>query len=255
LIDLHCHILPGVDDGPADLTESLAMARQAVSDGVEKIVATPHVQNGVYHNLFSLVVENVENLQKALAAQSLPLKLYPGQEVHLCVGMIDKLSSGEISTLDTNGRYVLLELPFQGIPPGAKEEIFQLRLKGITPILAHPERNIFLQRQLEWVYDLVDMGCLVQITAMSITGRLGGDARGCAKKLLKLRLAHLIASDAHSSEYRTPVLSAGVHAAAKILGSMSEAQDMVCSRPEAVLAGLPIKIPEPERLRKRWWSF
>ena len=253
MIDLHSHILPSIDDGSSSIEESIAMAKLAVSDGIRTIVATPHTLNGVYYNSSPDVINHVANLRKVLQENRIELNLYPGSEAHICAGLARKILSGEIATINNNGQYVLVEFPVQVIPSGAKNELFQLKLKGITSIIAHPERNMVFQHRLELLYDLVAMGSIVQITATSITGGLGEEAMECAHKLLDLRLAHIISTDSHSPENRLPVLSPAVEAAAEILGNINEAKEMVTIRPAAILAGKPVNLPEPKPQSKKGW--
>ena len=254
VIDLHCHILPGLDDGPSDMEESLAMAEMAVADGIETIVATPHTLNKTYTNSFDQVVDGVDRMREALSREHIALSLLPGSDAHLCPKMADRIEAGDAGTLNGNGRYLLVEFPPQTIPPGANDVLFQLRIKGITPIITHPERNLAIQDRLEMLSDLVATGCLTQVTAMSITGEFGEEAMVCAHRMLEMRLAHIIASDAHSPDSRPPILSHAVGAAADIMGSRSEAEDMVRDRPAAILAGEDVVVPEPGRpKKKRWW--
>ena len=254
MIDLHCHILPGVDDGPASVEESLDMAKQAVADGIHTLVATPHTHNEVYHNPLQNIEDNVSCLRKAFRKNRININLCAGSEVRICTGLKQKVITKEVATINNNGRYVLVEFPFHVIPPGSKEELFQLTLHNITPILAHPERNMVFQHQPEILSDLTAMGCLIQLTAMSITGRFGQEAMECAHKLLKNRQSHVIATDAHSPGSRPPILSPAVQACARILGSLKEARAMVVNRPQAILNGKPVKAPEPKPLcKKKWW--
>ncbi len=237
------------------MEESLSMGRQAFADGIQMVVATPHTMNGVYDNPFQAVNNQVAHLQEIFLKDGLALDLCPGLEVHIREGMVKRVLSGEAATINDNGRYILVEFPAQAIPSGYKEELFQLKLKGITPIIAHPERNPVFQYRLETFYELAAMGCLFQITAMSIIGELGGEAMECSHRLLDLRLAHVIATDAHSPDSRSPILSHAVEAAAQIMGSTKEAKAMVTTRPEAILEGKPLDPPEPRRPRKRRWWF
>ncbi|MDM8541096.1 hypothetical protein QUF90_08405 [Desulfococcaceae bacterium HSG9] len=256
MIDIHSHILPGMDDGASDIEESLAMAKIAANDGIHTVIATPHILNGIYSNSRSKILAGTDELRTAFAKEQIKSDLFPGSETHLNFGMAEKIFSGEAVTLNDNQRYLLLEFPFHSIPPGAKQEIFQLQIKGITPILAHAERNYGFQQHIEELYEFVSMGCLVQITAMSITGNLGRETQLCAQKMLECRLAHIIATDAHSVAYRPPILSTGVKKAAKILGSAEQAEEMVTVCPAAILAGEKIVIPEPEQpAKKRWFSL
>lgn len=245
MIDLHCHILPGVDDGPSSLDESLAMARLAVEDGIHTIVATPHTLNGVYMNPIKEVTARVAAFQDALSENQIDLKLYPGADVHLCPDLLTRIESGDAGTINHAKKHILVELPSQTIPDGIKNEIFVLKLTGITPIISHPERNAIIQHDPVILYELLAMGALSQVTAMSLTGDFGTFVRGTAERLLRQRLVHVIASDAHSSDGRPPILSQAVNCAAEILGSDDEAKHMVTTVPAAILSGEPIDIPEP----------
>lgn len=255
MIDLHCHILPGIDDGPADEAGTLAMARRACADGIRIIAATPHTLNGVFHNRFDQVRAQVKHFNTVLETEGIDLRLCSGIEAHMCMGMADRLRCGEIGTLNNSGRYLLIEFPFQAMPSGYRNELFQLRIKGITPIIAHPERNVIVQNEPEIAYELVEMGCLLQLTAMSITGELGEEAMICAHRLLELRLAHVVATDSHSVENRPPVMSEAVSAITQLLGEPETAREMTMTRPKAILHGTPLSIPEPLRpVKKRWFS-
>jgi len=255
MIDIHCHILPGIDDGPSSVAESLAMARLAISDGIRTIVATPHTFNDIYDNPAREVISGVARLYDRFLENGLELDLRPGSDAYICVRMADRIMAGEAATINDNGRYVLVEFPLQILPPGAVDELFQIKLKGITPVITHPERNPVFQRQPEILYDLVEMGCLIQVTAMSITGEFGREAMACAHRLLDLRLAHVIASDAHSSEHRPPILSPAIELASRILGNAAEAEEMVTKRPQAILDGTRVEIPDPKHPRKKSWWF
>jgi len=245
LIDLHCHILPNIDDGSQSLSQSLAMARLAVKDGIHSIVATPHTLNGVYTNPAEEVTIHVDNLQKVFSKNNIQLQLYPGAEIQLCPDMLERINSGEACTINNSKKYLLLELPSQTIPKGIRDEIFTLKLNGITPIITHPERNSIIQHDPDILYELVNRGALVQITAMSITGDFGDFVKKTVEIMLKQRLVHVIASDAHSHDNRPPLLSHAVEIAAKILGSSEEAKYMVSDTPSAILSGDIVEIPEP----------
>lgn len=245
MIDLHCHILPGVDDGPESQDESLSMARKAVEDGIYAIVATPHTLNGIYINPVKEVTLRVAALQEALSKNHIKLQVYAGADVHLCPHMLDHIESGDAGTVNNAGKHIILEFPSQIVPPGVKDEIFSLKLNGITPIISHPERNSAIQHDIDILYELIRMGALSQVTAMSITGDFGEMALQCSERLLKHRLVHIIASDAHSSDSRPPILSQAVEAAAEIMGSYEEAEYMVTNVPTTILSGDIPEIPEP----------
>lgn len=255
MIDLHCHILPNVDDGAKTLEESVEMAHLASEDGIRAIVATPHTLNGVYTNSVESVISGVASLQHASAADGIALKLYPGADVHLCTRMAERVERGEFCTIDNAGKYLLLELPLHTLPTGIKNEIFALKLNGITPIITHPERNAVLQHDPGLLYDLICMGTLAQVTAMSLAGDFGDFIEHVSATLLKHRMIHIIASDAHSSNDRPPVLSKAVERAGNILKDYDEAEAMVTSAPASILAGQAPDIPEPGRLKRSAGHF
>ncbi len=234
-----------MDDGSQSEEESLSMARKAVRDGIHTIVATPHTLNGVYTNPARQVTSRATDLQRALTDNHIELKLYAGADVHLCPRMMDRIETGEAGTINNAKKYILLELPSQAIPPAVKDEIFTLMVNGITPIVTHPERNPTIQHNMNVLYELVRMGALCQITAMSITGDFGATIMRCAERLLTHRLVHVIASDAHSADTRPPVLSVAVEAAAEIMGSYEDSERMVKDVPAAILSGDVIEAPEP----------
>lgn len=240
MIDLHCHILCNMDDGPDCMEETVAMAMRAVDDGIHAIVATPHTLNGVYENPFDRVVRAVRQTQEILNQNKIPLKLAPGGENHFCTGLSEKILNGHGCFINGNGRYALVELPFHTLPVGYREALFALSTHSIVPIIAHPERSIPFQQDLELLAELVAMGCLVQLTAMSVTGEFGKRTMRCAHELLKQNLAHVIASDAHSSENRAPVLSAAMEAVADVLKSNVLAKVLFSDNPRRIVEGRDI---------------
>ena len=163
--------------------------------------------------------------------------------------MVDRINEGRAVTINNGGKYLLLELPPQNIPPQIKDEIFSLKLNGITPIITHPERHPAMQRDLRILHELVSMGALAQVTAMSVTGEFGLPVRECARAMLELRLIHVIATDAHSVESRPPILSRAVEAAMDILGSDEEAEDMAGRIPALILSGEPVETAPPGRVK------
>ena len=243
MFDLHSHILPGMDDGPGDLEQSLEMCRIAVKDGIRGIVATPHHANGVYTTLRNDVFEAVVKLNQALEREHLNLTVYPGTEVHFHAGLSEKIQKGEICTYVDAYKHVLIELPTQIIPPGIQDEIFQLRLAGITPIIAHPERNMAVQEDIGVLSALVTMGALCQITAQSVLGRFGSQAEKTSHKLLHARLAHCIATDAHSPHSRPPKLSAAMEVVETVLNNDPAFLAYVQNLPALVAQGH--NVPEP----------
>lgn len=236
MIDIHSHILPGVDDGPADMAESLEMCRRAAKEGITTMVATPHCFDGIYVISRDGVAERVAELNARLAAEGIPVAVLSGAENHACLELPRLFQEGRLSTLN-NACYVLVEFPVFGIPPGFDALFFELRLLGARIVIAHPERYHAVQRNPEALRPLVDLGALVQITASSLTGQFGHPARKCAQALLRQGLVHVLASDAHSAEGRPPELLKAVSAAAALLQSEEAACRLVRDNPVAILLG------------------
>ncbi len=266
MIDLHNHILYGQDDGAETLEESIAMCRISYHDGVRTIVATPHILPGIYENDRSTILSQVAQLNNALKKLSVQsseftgkdfgasthsrinasdlFEILPGADVHFSSDLLDRLERKEVVTVNDQGRYLMVEFESQGIPYMAEEALFQMLTKGIVPIISHPERNMEIGKKPKRYYEMVRMGCLGQVTAMSLTGEFGPEIKRSAEKLLAKRLIHIIASDAHSPDRRPPILSAGVKAAEKIVGK-EEARKMVTEYPKALIEGRRPSIPDP----------
>ena len=236
MIDMHAHILPGVDDGPATLEESLEMARMAVEDGIRVMVAAPHCLNDLYLNFRAEILSTYDELKSALEKNDIPLTLLPGSEVHLNVEIIDEIKKERLMTINDRGKHIFLELPGQLMLQGTISFIQRLRHMGITPIITHPERNPAIQHDVGLLSELISAGAFSQITADSLTGGFGRHVFRCCKRIIKQDMVHFIASDAHSSGSRPPRLSAGV----KKLASMvdEEMVERITVRfPEMVLEG------------------
>jgi len=206
MIDLHCHILPGLDDGSPDLATSLEMARIALDDGIETIVATPHwfVDAGPTP---AQIRTATRQLQAALADGDLPLTVLPGAEVRADPQLAEMAKCDEVMTVADGGEYLLMEPPFIGIPNYLEQLCFELQVAGITPILAHPERAEIAQHQPEMYERLVERGCLIQVNAPSLHGEYGRTIAEIAADLIRRGLAHIVASDAHNTTSRPPVIS------------------------------------------------
>lgn len=238
MIDIHTHVLPTIDDGPTTMTESLEMCRIAVNDGIKKIIATPHVQNGMYDLDANKVLEKIYLLNQLVKQEGLDLVIFPGAEVHLNDRLLDAEILKESSILTINGgrKYILLEFPFQWVPSGTEHVIFKLRSMGFTPILPHLERNFKIQRDPYMVRHFAEMGAILQVTAQSITGDFDAAPLKCVLWMLKNNLVHVIASDAHSPIARPPILSKAVKVVSEMLGEEA-AKKMVLEHPKMILEG------------------
>lgn len=210
MIDLHCHYLPGLDDGAQTLDEALALARAAVADGIAAAVLTPHVRPGVYDNRLPGIAEQVERFRGELAAHGIPLRVHAGGEVHLGAEVMELAECGELPCIGSLDGYrvALIEMPHGHIPVGSDRLMHWLLRRRIRPMIAHPERNKEVMRAPEKIYPLVALGCLLQITAASVTGRFGAPAQRCAEHLLQRRWVSAVASDAHNLAFRPPEMGA-----------------------------------------------
>jgi protein-tyrosine phosphatase len=229
--------LPEIDDGARSLDEALAMARVAADDGIEQIVCTPHMFNGISGNPYpSEVVERVAALQEAIGPSG--LLVLPGNEVHISHEIVEQAKTDRVTKLNRQN-YMLVEFPRLTVPLAAADIFQHLRLNGILPILVHPERNAQLQMQPSLVAGLVERGVYVQITAMSLTGEFGLGAHRCAESLIRHNCAHFLATDAHRAERRPPILSRARDAAARLVG-VEKARRLVYDNPLAVISGASI---------------
>ncbi|PTL37912.1 tyrosine-protein phosphatase [Alkalicoccus saliphilus] len=201
MIDLHSHILPGLDDGAANDEQLLAMANAAVKDGITKITATPHHQNGSFTNPAAVIRKEVEKANAFLNEQNVPLEILPGQEVRIYGELLEDLEKGELLPLNDSS-YLFVEFPSNQVPRYAKQMLFDVQLAGITPIIVHPERNSVFMEKPDLLYEFVQNGSLTQVTAASITGRFGKKIRSFSFDLLDANLTHFLASDAHNTTTR-----------------------------------------------------
>ncbi len=237
MIDLHCHLLPGIDDGAPDLETSLAMARAAVADGIEVTACTPHIYPGVYENTGDGIRAGVARLQGLLAEAGIALALTTGADAHLAPELPEKLRSGAAPTLGGT-RYFLLEPPHHVAPPRFDEFVFGVMAAGYVPLITHPERLTWIADHYPMFCALADRGCWMQVTAGSLTGSFGPEARYWGERMLDEGRVHVLATDAHGATRRPPLLAEGRLAAEKWVGA-EEARHLVQTRPAGVLKNLP----------------
>ncbi|KXG78344.1 Tyrosine-protein phosphatase YwqE [Fervidicola ferrireducens] len=204
MIDIHAHILPGIDDGSPDLETSLKMAEIAASEGIKKMVATPHFIPKEREVERELILEKVDELNNLLRKKGIDLEIYPGQEVFLSPEIPELLDKGRLITLFDGGKYLLVELPMMSIPQYALNIIHSIHLRGIKVILAHPERNMEIANDVNRLRDFVRIGALVQVNSLSLTGVFGRTCQKVALKIVRSGLAHIIATDCHTARSRAP---------------------------------------------------
>jgi protein-tyrosine phosphatase len=256
-VDIHCHLLPQLDDGADSWDEALAMAKVAVADGISTIVATPHQLGGFSENRGAEIRAQSDRLQTMMNERRIPLTVLPGADVRIEPGMIEKIRAGEVLTLADRGRHVLLELPHDVYFP-LDRLLADLKRAGLTGILSHPERNRGIIAQPGVVKSLAQAGCLMQITAASLLGGFGSRVQSVAEQFVKQGLVHFVSTDAHRSRSRPPLLSDAYDRVVE-LTSPAMATECFCHNPAAVAAGRPVA-PGPREAatsgRKGWlpWS-
>jgi protein-tyrosine phosphatase len=201
MIDLHCHILAGIDDGARMMEDSIDMARAAVSEGIETIIATPHHKNGRYDNTKKEIAEKTAELNKVLKEENIPLTILPGQEPAIHGELLKGISLGEVGTLN-NTQYIFIELPAGHVPRYTEKLLYDLQVEGKIPVIVHPERNQEIIERPEIFYQLIKKGALSQVTASSICGKFGKKIKGFSEQLIEANLVHFIASDAHNTNKR-----------------------------------------------------
>lgn len=255
MIDLHCHMLPGIDDGSKSLEMSLAMARMATDDGITITACTPHIYPGLYMNDTAGIQAARDALQRALDEAGIPLQLTIGADVHLVPGLIEGLRGGTVPSLHGT-RYLLLEPAHHVAPPHFQESVFQLVAEGYVPVITHPERLTWVEDHYPVFADLVRQGAWMQVTAGSLTGVFGSRPKYWAERFVGEGLTHILATDAHSNGRRSPVMSKARELAERMLGR-EEADLLVRGRQEMMLKNAaPSTVPPPPRVEPRvgWWK-
>jgi len=247
MIDLHSHILRGIDDGARSIEESLEIAQAAVADGITVMAGTPHVRDD-WPTDAGVMEYRVAELRDELAGAGIALDVHKGGEI--AFEWLDRLSVEELRRFGLGGNpaYLLVETPYYGWPLGLADKLFSLRASGITPVLAHPERNAEVQAYPSRLAQLVEAGVLVQVTAASVDGRIGKRAQETGLLLVQQGLAHLLASDAHHASVR----AVGMAAAAQAVGGGDLARWLTLDVPSAILGDTPIP-PRPQGGGKGRW--
>lgn len=233
MIDLHTHILPGIDDGAKTLEVALEMARIAVNDGTTVMACTPHIYPGLYMNDSAGIHDARTRLQNAFDVCHIPLKLVVGADAHLVPELLEGLQSGRVPTLN-GSRYFLLEPSHHVAPPQFENSVFQIMAAGFVPVITHPERLVWIEHHYTTFVSLAQRGVWLQLTAGAIVGKFGKKARYWSERLLGDGVVHLIASDAHTTTKRSPVISDVLPAVEAAVGK-EEALRLVQVRPQQIL--------------------
>lgn len=206
MIDLHCHLLPGIDDGAPNLATSLSMARIAVEDGIKVIACTPHIYPGMYENTGPAIRQAVVELQTCLEEADIPLRITHGADTHITPDLVAGLRSGRVPSLH-DSRYFLLEPPHHVAPPRLEETVFNLLAAGYVPVITHPERLSWIEDHYEVFLELARKGAWMQVTSGSLTGRFGATAQYWGERLLDEGWVHILATDSHGVDRRPPLLT------------------------------------------------
>ncbi|MCM3163696.1 tyrosine-protein phosphatase [Metabacillus litoralis] len=248
MIDIHSHILAGIDDGAKDFGDTLNMLRHAANEGITKIIATPHHNNGKYVNNASDIKNKVIELNERIKDQGLSIEILPGQETRIYGDLLEDYEKGEILTLN-HSKYLFIELPSNHVPRYTKQLLFDIQLAGLLPIIVHPERNSEIIEHPSILYKLIEKGAATQVTASSVTGHFGKKIKKFSLQLIEAGQAHFIASDAHNLSGRTFRLREAYDEIGKEFGS--ELVYMFQENAELVVEGNTIYRQPPLEIKKK----
>jgi protein-tyrosine phosphatase len=233
MIDLHTHLLPGIDDGSSSLEQSLQMAKIAVDDGITVMACTPHIYPGLYMNDAAGIAAARDKLQISLNEAGINLRLVVGADAHLVPELLNGLQSGRVPTLNQS-RYFLLEPSHNIAVPNFAESVFEIMVAGYLPVITHPERLTWIEDHYSTFVDLAKRGAWMQVTSGAILGKFGKRAKYWSERLLSEGWVHIIASDAHNTGRRSPLIAEALEQVIKRVGR-KEALRMVHDRPLAIL--------------------
>ena len=236
MIDLHCHMLPSIDDGARDLPTALAMAQLAVDDGITMTACTPHIYPGLFENTAGGIEAACKQFRLDLAEAGIPLQLTYGADIQITPELVDGLHSGALPTLH-GSRYFLFEPPHHIAPPGMLDLLHNVLVSGYVPVITHPERLSYVESYYDQFLQAQQMGAWLQLTGGAVLGRFGPRVKKISERFLADGVTHLLASDGHNLKNRTPELSEAREAAAVIVGE-EEAWRLVQERPQAILDNL-----------------
>lgn len=252
MIDLHCHILPGLDDGARDMDHAIAMARISLEEGVTSIVATPHLfKGGFEYGDLGVIEDRRRDLVSALGAAGIPVEIRGGAEVHISHNLADEIRRHREILTVAGSAYMLLEFPSDHVFSGVKDLLFELMSERVVPVIVHPERNTVFAQSPGLLFELVAMGALAQVNGSSVLGRNGSQAAESARLFLESGLIHFIASDGHNTRTMSPRLAEAVRKAAEIVGE-EQARAFAEGNPRAVLddEDIPCR-PDPVNPQKK----
>ena len=236
MIDLHCHLLPGVDDGAINDTDSIELFKLAIADGITHMVLTPHVHPGRYENTKSSLELPFMRLQRLIVEHQLNITIAIAGEVRLCAEVLSLFTTKDLPFVGKyqNKDVILLEFPHEGIPPGGEKLVDWLMQRNIIPMIAHPERNKAIIRDIKKAGPFIERGCLFQLTAMSVSGKFGDKPHKIAHQFLENHWATVVASDAHNIKHRPPILSEAYQTITERYGE-ALARELLVETPTAII--------------------
>lgn len=255
MVDLHCHLLPGIDDGSKSMEISLRLAREATVNGVTHALLTPHHMNGRYVNHKQDVIQRTKEFQKQINAHNISLTVFPGQEVRINGQLLEALDKDDILFADTAGKYMMLEFPDDDVPHYTNQMIFDLQQRGIIPVIVHPERNTKIMADPDLIYQLLQKGCLSQITASSYVGTFGKKVEKFSYQLIEAGQGYVFASDAHDLPGRRYEMRQAFEKMQREFGQ--ELVDQYLQNACSIINGKNIQINEIRMLKKKkiFWLF
>lgn len=252
-VDIHTHILAGIDDGARTDSESLKMLRLAVINGTDHIVVTPHFIHDELNNNSAVISTYYKNIKKLAENHNIPINIYSGCEAFVDPKLPELFSSKVVSTINGSS-YFLVELPMMSIPNYTNDVLYELQLKGLIPIIAHPERNLLMMENPEILTQMVSRGILVQVNSSSLEGLHGRKVFKAALHFIKNGLVHFIASDAHSCRERPPNLLKAAAIIEKKHGS-EMVERLFCKNGLAVIESRPLPVYDSKNVKTRRQRF
>jgi protein-tyrosine phosphatase len=252
MIDIHSHILPGLDDGASTMETALAMARIAAEDGIKAMIATPHIfRDRIQETNLDLIRPAVDKFKAALQKQNIPLDIFAGAEVHISHNLFQIIGRHRQELVLNKGMYVLVEFPSTHVFAGVKDLFFDLMTESLIPIIAHPERNRVFRHNAHLLFELIEMGALVQINQGSLFGLYGESAKDAVRNFIEMRFVHFAATDCHNPTASAPQLSQAVQELITLAGEEAS-RALVEDNPRAVIEDKEIPYhPRPQNPKQK----
>ncbi|MCC4722362.1 tyrosine-protein phosphatase [Salinicoccus sp. RF5] len=251
MIDIHNHVLIGVDDGPQTEEEAVLLLKQAIDNGITDIIATPHHYSGDFVNPGSKILEKMDELNQIISQHQLDINVHPGQEIRMNGNFVEELKSGAGIPLNQS-QYVLVEFSFNEVPSYTCPMFYDMQMSGYTPLIAHPERCKPIIKDPDKLHEYVERGAVAQVTAGSVAGELGENLKETSLKMIEAHLVHIIASDAHHAGLRPFMLQKAYDVVERELGSIY-VEDLKHNA-EAVLLGKEVKVKRPSKIETHYKS-